>query len=80
MDTKKQAALEVILAALSVREEDTAGEFPDELHADMIDAALRSVTPKPENMDWLHFAEIICHGPLKRTCKCQQKRLSSSGF
>jgi len=66
MDPKKQAALEVILAALSVRQEDRVGEFPDALHADVIDAAIRSVTPKPPEMNWLSYAEIICHGPLKR--------------
>jgi hypothetical protein len=66
MDAKKTAALEVILAALAVRDEDQGAEFPDELHARMIEIAIDAVTPKPPEIDWLHYAEIICHGPLKR--------------
>ncbi len=52
MDAKKQAVLEVILAALAVREEDGGVEFPDELHARMIDAALSTI---------LQPVEIVCH-------------------
>lgn len=52
-DPRKQAALEVILAALAVREEDTAHEFPDSLHSELIDAAVRSVAQGP--------IEVVCH-------------------
>lgn len=67
MDAKKTAALEVILAALAVRDEDQGAEFPDELHARMIDAALDSIAPPEAKMvSWLQIADVICHGPLRR--------------
>jgi hypothetical protein len=66
MDTKNQAALEVILAALSVRQDDTDGEFPDELHAEMVNAALDSVLEKPKPSKWLQIADDICHSAYRK--------------
>lgn len=81
MDDKKEAALEVILAALSVRGDDVDGEF-DELNAGLVSSMLDKIAvdlnidpgfrealkPKTEpfKIGWIDVAGFLCHEPLRR--------------
>lgn len=47
IDERKQIALDVLLAALSVHEEDVTAEFPAELHELLINQAVDTLT-KPD--------------------------------